>query len=279
VRKVVITKKQESIINKYLTEVNTSLNSSTDIENRQKILLDLRTKIISTLKKTGKNYIHDEELCEILYEEFGEPVIQAEKLLHPREPALKLTLDYENRIWLGVCAGLSARLQVPVLLIRLLFSILGLCLGFGFIVYLSIYFYLYFSSGAYSGKKIHWGFLIYQLILTLFLLGLVYGIAFFLLKGIELLHRGWVSYYYKSSLANVDDVYSFIFMSFLFYVWTGILSAIMGGLPLRNDWDKTFRNIRDAQIALLVIFESAGIAWVVYHLIIESIAAFRSIMI
>lgn len=276
---MVITQKQESIINKYLTEVNTSLNSSTDIENRQKALLELKTKIISTLKKTGKNYIHDEELCRILYEEFGEPETQAEKILYPREPSLKLTLDYENRVWLGVCAGLSARLRIPVFLIRLLFSVLGLCLGFGFIVYLFIYFSLYFTSGVYSGKKIHWVFLIYQLILTLFLLGLVYFIAFFLLKGIELLHSKWVSYYYKSSLSNVDEVYSFIFMSFLFYVWTGILSAIMGGLPLRNDWDKTFRNIRDALIALLVIFESAGIAWVIYHLIIESIAVFRSIMI
>ncbi|GEM_PF-1973526 len=276
---MVITKKQESIINKYISEVNTSINSSTDIENRQKILLELRTRIITTLKKTGKNYIHDEELCRILYEEFGEPVTQAEKLLHPREPSLKLTLVYENRVWLGVCAGLSARLRIPVLLIRLLFSILGLCLGFGFVVYLFIYFYLYFTSGVYSGKKIHWGFLIYQLILTLFLLSLIYCIAFFLLRGVEFLHSRWVSYYYKSSLANIDEVYSFIFMSFLFYVWTGILSAIMGGLPLRNDWDKTFRNIRDAQIALLVLFESSGIAWVLYHLIIESIAAFRSIMI
>ncbi|MGC8846893.1 MAG: hypothetical protein ACP5QY_13720, partial [Candidatus Hydrogenedens sp.] len=112
----------------------------------------------------------------------------------------------------------------------------------------------------------------------LFLLSLVYCIAFYLLQGIELLHSRWVSYY-NGNLSNIDKVYTFIFMSFLFYMWTGILSAIMGGLPLRNDWDKTFRNIRDAQIALLVIFESVGIAWVVYHLIVESIAVFRSIMI
>ncbi|MGC9053248.1 MAG: PspC domain-containing protein [Candidatus Hydrogenedens sp.] len=275
---MVITYKQETIINKYLTEVNTSLNSSIDIENRKKILLELKTKIISTLKKNGKNYIHDEELYKILYEEFGEPALQAEKLLHLRNFSQELTLDYENRIWLGVCAGLSARIRIPVLLTRILFSILGLCFGIGFIIYLSFYFYLYFSSGIYSGKKIHWGFLIYQLILTLFLLSLVYCIAFYLLQGIELLHSRWVSYY-NGNLSNIDKVYTFIFMSFLFYMWTGILSAIMGGLPLRNDWDKTFRNIRDAQIALLVIFESVGIAWVVYHLIVESIAVFRSIMI
>ncbi|MGC8738297.1 MAG: PspC domain-containing protein [Candidatus Hydrogenedens sp.] len=275
---MVITYKQETIINKYLTEVNTSLNSSIDIENRKKILLELKTKIISTLKKNGKNYIHDEELYKILYEEFGEPALQAEKLLHLRNFSQELTLDYENRIWLGVCAGLSARIRIPVLLTRILFSILGLCFGIGFIIYLSFYFYLYFSSGIYSGKKIHWGLLIYQLILTLFLLSLVYCIAFYLLQGIELLHSRWVSYY-NGNLSNIDKVYTFIFMSFLFYMWTGILSAIMGGLPLRNDWDKTFRNIRDAQIALLVIFESVGIAWVVYHLIVESIAVFRSIMI
>ncbi|MGC8845026.1 MAG: PspC domain-containing protein, partial [Candidatus Hydrogenedens sp.] len=169
---MVITYKQETIINKYLTEVNTSLNSSIDIENRKKILLELKTKIISTLKKNGKNYIHDEELYKILYEEFGEPALQAEKLLHLRNFSQELTLDYENRIWLGVCAGLSARIRIPVLLTRILFSILGLCFGIGFIIYLSFYFYLYFSSGIYSGKKIHWGFLIYQLILTLFLLSL-----------------------------------------------------------------------------------------------------------
>jgi len=275
---VVLTQKQENILNKYLSEVNALLNSSFDIENRRKLLLNLRSAIFSTIKKSGKNYLDDNELIRILYEEFGEPELQAEKLRNPRNPSAQLTLDYDNRVWLGVCAGLAIRIHVPVLSVRLLFSILGLCCGIGFLFYLIIYFYLYFSSGVYSGKKVQWSFLIYQLILTTFLLSFVFYSAFFTLKGIEYLHSRWVSHA-EGDLIGIDKVYKFIFLSFLFYMWTGILSAIMGGLPLKNDWDKTFRNIRDAQIALLVIFESTGIAFVIYHFIVESISVIRNLMI
>ncbi len=275
---MVLTQQQENIINKYLSEVNNYLNSVSDIEKRKRFLIELKKNIFNSLQKSGKNYISDEELCHFLYDELGEPELQAEKLLNPINPSTKLILNVENRVWLGVCAGLAVRTRFPVMVIRFLFALLGLCGGIGFIFYLSVYFFLYFSSGVYRGKKIRWGFFVYQLVLTLSLLIFIHLATIFLLKGIEYLHTHWIATS-NSSLVDIDKVYHLVFLSFLFYMWTGILSAMMGGLPLKNDWDKTFRNIRDAQIALLVLFEFAGVAWVIYRFIIDSIVVFRNLMI
>lgn len=275
---MVLTQQQENIINKYLSEVNNYLNSVSDIEKRKRLLIELKKKIFSVLQRSGKNYISDEELCHFLYNEFGEPELQAGKLLNPINPSTKLILDVENRVWLGVCAGLAVRTRLPVMVVRFLFALLGLCGGVGFIFYLLLYFFLYFSSGVYKGKKIQWFFFVYQLILTATLLLSIHLITIFLLKGIEYLHIRWTATSGGSSV-DISKVYHFVFLSFLFYMWTGILSAIMGGLPLKNDWDKTFRNIRDAQIALLVLFEFAGIVWVIYRFIMDSIVVFRNLMI
>lgn len=275
---MVLTHHQEEIIKKYLTEVYSFLNSIPDAEKKKQLLLELKKKIFHVLQKSGKNYFVDEELFKILYDEFGKPEIQAEKLLNQRNPSVEFTLDLENRIWLGVCAGLAVRTKLPVILVRILFALLGLCGGIGFVFYLSLYFFLYFSSGVYRGKKIQWFFLFYQIISTLFLLMFIYFTTFYLLKGIEYSHTRWISTSDRS-LIGIDKIYYFNFLSFLFFTWTGILSAIMGGLPLKNDWDKTFRNIRDAQIALLVLFESSGVALVIYRFIIDSIVTLRNLMI
>ncbi len=275
---MVLTQSQENIIKQYLSEVNTAINSECDLETRKKLLIELRKKILAFIQKKNKNYIRDEELVEILYEEFGEPELQAEKLTHPIDFTIKLTLDFENRIWLGVCSGLAQRIKIPVWLVRFFFSILGLCGGIVFVLYLCIYFSLYLTSKAYRGKNIKWFFLLYQFLLTIFLLMIVYLFAMFILWGLEYIHVKWVSDY-GSSLSGVKEAYRFAFLFFLLFTWTGVLSAIMGGLPLRNGWDKTFRNIRDAQIALLVLFESGIMAFVLYHFIVEAVIVLRNLMI
>ncbi len=61
-------------------------------------------------------------------------------LITQANESLKSFRRFESRSWVGgVCAGVSYRLSVPLWLVRLIWGLLLLCYGIGFLPYLALW--------------------------------------------------------------------------------------------------------------------------------------------
>ncbi|HPP59878.1 MAG TPA: PspC domain-containing protein [Candidatus Hydrogenedens sp.] len=275
---MILTQRQANIIDNYLSEVDKALGASIGENYKKEILAKLKERIYSALRQNERSYINDEELIRILEEQFDTPEVQARKIIHPKDAKKVLILNRDGGIWLGVCSGISLRSKLPVLFIRLLFVMLGIILGIGLFLYIAFYFWLYFRSGIYRGTSVQRGFFIWQIFLTILILMAVFGCSVLILKGIEYIHYNYVSHLSEKSRL-LYDAYNYNIMICLCFCWTCLLCGCMGGLPLKNEWDKTFRNLRDAQIALFVFLEFIFIVSLCVWLIVDAVDVIRDIVI
>jgi phage shock protein PspC (stress-responsive transcriptional regulator) len=182
-------------------------------------------------------------------------------------------LASDQRCWLGVCAVLGDRFGVRLAYIRTLCVLLGILAGpVALLVYTALYFQIYFTARDDGAPRIDSLSLIRNLFSFVAITAVLYvtGRAAFLLadslylrfmeEELVLDQWGW--------LANRQQFLLQIVILF------GVPMAILCSLPMRREWDYTWKRVMQAGLAVYAAILSFGIASIlvgVVLLVIEGV--------
>ncbi|MBX7255514.1 MAG: PspC domain-containing protein [Candidatus Hydrogenedentes bacterium] len=172
-------------------------------------------------------------------------------------------LNWDNRIWLGVCAGLAHRFGVEPVLVRFAAVMLGIVpflLPFLLVGYLAVYFYVYFTAeGNRSLDEINWisvaksAAVVFAIAL---LLHVVSGLlATLLAHGVMLLTQG---------PPTIAPKWGWLVTSggslFRWTLFIAIPLAMLAGLPLASGWQGTMKKVVHAGLAVYGVILCFGLA-------------------
>jgi len=140
-----LTQKQEWLIDRYLRAVGEAVDNA----DAQVAAVDhVRRQIHQALRRHSSGRLRDEDLV-ALFQELGSPASQA-ALYRQRYRIYSerggLSLSATDRVWLGVCGGIAARLSFPSRYVRYAALALGVTGPLALILYLSLYIWLYVDS-------------------------------------------------------------------------------------------------------------------------------------
>lgn len=136
----------EREISRYLREVGEHLRIL-PADERGLLLVELRTRIDRELEKSPDGT--SDELIAAIIRRCGPPESQAARLLRARSQKQRTWLNWDERIWLGVCGAIARNVDIDPRIVRFTAVTLGLVpfiLPFVLIAYLSTYFWIYFAK-------------------------------------------------------------------------------------------------------------------------------------
>ena len=265
-----LTQKQESLITRYLRDVAMQFDADVPDRARERGLAQVQKQINRRLASLSKASIEDTDVMRVL-ESLGAPEVHAEALPAEAGSAGGLRLSRENRIWLGVCAGLANRIGQKPWHIRLGAFVAGLCTGpLAIIVYIALYGEMYFATPKAQRSRVNalrlvtrpTGTLVAAILLHV---GSLYAVQLIYLAHVEYLKRG---------LPSLDE-WAWIELragEMLFWVLAVCLPfAVLSGLPLANAWDHSLKRLVQAILSLYGIALAFGIASILVGLILHHV--------
>jgi len=254
-----ITEKQEQRITRYLRDVNEHLDGADDNARRQ-IERQVRRRIDEELKRYGSGIVKDDDVDSVL-STLGAPARQA--ALHHASSAVATAWApvKEDRRWLGVCGGVANEMQFDPLVVRLAVFVIGLLtLPFSLWIYLGAYGVMGVALQPPAAReriqptvliKAIWPValvaLLIHLAVTYFIDGLDWALASFAGFNLAVIDSRWAWY--------ADGTFSTFFWTMMFVLPLAALS----GLPVRPDWQPTFRKLAQAAVALYSVYAAYGV--------------------
>lgn len=273
---MILTRKQESIIARYVHEVAMQLDVEIPERVRERALSRLEKQIKQELAAVEKDVVEDTDLRAVLTR-FGDPRRQA-ALLAARQPKTDgMTLSLEDRVWLGVCASAAAYLETNVRFVRLGAFLLGLISGpFAIMAYLAVYAKMHRDAGA-NAPRINWPHMLLRTAgitaatIGLYVFGRValWGIHFaldtYLKRPAPLLGRwGWLEIYGGEMC---------------FYALVMALPlAVLSAMPLAEGWNQTLKRVAEALVALFGLVIAFGIASFLAGVILDLTRDFSGVL-
>ncbi len=273
---MILTRKQESIIARYVHEVAMQLDVEIPERIRERALTRLEKQIKRELSAIQKDTIEDTDLRAVLAR-LGDPRRRAAVLAEQQPRTEGLALSLENRVWLGVCASLAAYLEVHVRLVRAAAFLLGLLTGpIAIVAYLAIYARMHRAAGD-NAPRIAWQHLLLRtgcILLTALALHVfgrmaLWGVRFAMdayLKRPAPVLGGW----------GWLEVHS---GEVLFYALAITLPlAILSAMPVAEGWNHTLKRVAEALLALYGLIISFGIACYLTGVILDITRDFSEIL-
>jgi phage shock protein PspC (stress-responsive transcriptional regulator) len=266
-----LTQRQEWLIARYLRAVSDELGDVSDAA-RERLLNRLRNRIaleLRALDAAPLNAAADPVVA--LIQRLGAPTHAASQLLDQYGETGALALKVGQCVWLGVCSGLAERFGLQARTLRACAIALGLVTGpAALLIYLGLYLEMYLITDLPDVPRIQKGKVVRYLLGTLAaIVAFHLGAAGFLIavrkvylkimthEGMPLL-RGW------DWLA--------VNASFLLFCALAILLpfAVLGALPLANQWDRTVKRLLQAGLALYAVTLAFGMASFLVGLLIQT---------
>lgn len=268
-----LTAKQESMIQGYLRDVAARVDADVSANTTDEGLKQLDQHIRRELEAIGKPVPNDPDV-QLILDRLGPPSRQAEILRPARDPHENLLLAANQRIWLGVCAGIASRVDMEPWLVRLLAVILGLVAPpLAIMAYLGAYLEMYYASGRQAGPRPNWWRVAGQA-------GLAILFAFLLFKGADYAVRG---IYYAHDLAlkrpvpNLGEWGWYTTRADAYFFWALLFSvplAALSGLPHAGGWDYSLKRLWQACLAIYAIAICFGIAGILVGIILDVVKEF-----
>ncbi len=264
---MMLTQRQQMLIARYLREVADALGDVSD-DTRERILGRVKNRVMDGLGKGGGGVLADEEVGAVLAR-LGAPADQATDSVQGTGAHSNLTLSIDNRRWLGVCGGVADYLGLNATAVRILFILLGITGPLSMIAYIALYAEMYIASDRDQAPRIDFWRLLGRTVATL-------GVVIALHAGVQgLLHLVRRAYERFAGLGPIPDLgqWNWLPLNAPFLLFCALsLSvpfAILGGLPMANQWDQTLKRCAQAILALYAATLSIGIALFLTGLIIR----------
>lgn len=264
---MMFTQRQQMLIARYLRQVADALGDVSD-DTRDQVLRRVKNRITSSLGKVG-GVVADEDI-EATLAGLGAPEEQAHESARRPGGHSGLNLAVENRRWLGVCGGIAEYLGLNATAVRTFFLLLGVTGPVIVIVYLALYAELYMTSPEDSRiPRIDFLRLLGRTITPL-----IAAIA--LHVGVRELFR-LLRYAYErfAGLGPVPELGQWEWLphnaSFLLFCTLSLCLplAVLSGLPVTNEWDRTLKRCFQAILAIYAAILSLGIGLFLTGLIIH----------
>jgi len=265
-----LTQKQEWLVARYVRAFTNELADMPDA-SRENAVSQLKNRIEKELEQFDS--FEDEAVLNLL-KRIGHPTELAAEVKDKPVGTYSLTLATDDRVWLGVCAGLARYLEMPVSQIRWMALALGVTGPIALTIYLILYFVMYIMSRPdapmISPKRLAIGLLGTIAILAalnvaanMVCLGVEKAFLFGVKRPLpELAQWGWLAIH-KNTI---------VFWAFFTLVPMGVFSS----LPAANDWDATAKRLVQAGISIYAVILCAGLASLLVGAILEATHAFAA---
>jgi phage shock protein PspC (stress-responsive transcriptional regulator) len=294
-----LTVEQKARIRQYLSDVAASMARTVPERHRDQAIKLLREDIHRQVLEVG-GAPDDGQLDRVL-SAFGSPADQAARIVPRVRTGDKLMLTQDDRVWLGVCGGIAARLGQDPRLVRFICGALGLAgpvlsilsvvssrsfssltLGIftgsvALLSYLVLYAYMYVVSPQTEETRVRFSPILVHVGITF---AIAYGLHYGTRYGLELLryvhtqvmnrempHLGRWGWFNEAQAGNM-----------LFWVLSICVPlAIYAGLPMAGQWYNSMRRLGHAILALYGVALAYGVAHVLVGLILDLAVAFELI--
>ena len=269
-----VEKSYTELVNNYFEEVRSEINKrlvgkgSVDIQKIVEILHRKRKYVYDFLTKRKIAHFSNEEVDKkLLEDEFGSPSTVAEYVLYEVENLDRFSLFPPDGVWLGVCSGIARKFGVETLWVRMLFFVSGLLLGIGLVLYLLAFFYLYRNSQGiqrllkFSWLKLVWNFVWVMIVIVSIFVGFLA-----ILGGLYYLYVVYVGVLKETEWLEKARSLA-ITLTLVLGLVSGVFS-VYASLPLLKGWDETFRNLRNAVLALFIFFIFIDLVYILVRMVI-----------
>jgi len=254
-----LSQKQEWLVARYLRAVAQELGDVPDAA-RARAVARLKARILRSLRELDVAPLPDPEVVAVL-DALGSPADQARELLEQRPAARGLEPSVDDRVWLGVCAGLGERLGVAVGVVRLAAVLAGLLTGpVALVLYVALYLEMYLSSPVGEAPRINT-----LLVAKRAAAGVAAVVAMDVGTRVVLLlmEKAYLRVMLRDVLPDLGSWdwlrpdQAFMLLCALF-VCTPFL--VLSALPVANQWDETCKRLGQAGLAVYALILSVGIA-------------------
>jgi len=263
---MMLTQRQETIIERYLREVADGLGDVSD-DTRERVLRRLKNRIYAELRKGG-GLVEDKEVESVLAR-LGTASDPAMVSLHTSGGSDGLTLSTDNCRWLGVCGGVAEYFGLNPSFVRAIFLLLGITGPIALIAYLALYIEMYLASENEGIPHVDpWRVLGQTAAIIIATVALELG-----MRGLLRLVR--YGYERFPSLGPYPGLERWdwlpVNMPFLLFcaLSLSVPLAILGGLPLAGEWDKTLKRCAQAILAVYAAILSIGFALYITGIIVH----------
>ncbi len=293
-----LTQQQGVLITDYLRDVAAELDQNLSPEARDQALAQLRTDLYRALEGTGRDRIGDAEVAAALAR-FGTPKEQAQSLASG-EFDTRVLLPEGDRVWLGVCAGLAAKVGVEPWMLRLVGLLV--CLGgpalslltiaslrdwssvtlglftisLALVTYLLLFAYLRIVAGPRALPPVRVFPILVNVAVTLIIaVALHLGVGY-LLDLLRYAHETFLK-------RPFPDVGSWGWIEYqaggmLFWALACCVPlAILGSLPLANGWDQSLKKAGHAGLAVYGTALAFGVASFITGVIMDLAGNFETL--
>ncbi len=265
-------------ITNFLKEVGAHLRD-VDTDNRRVLLTELNARIQADVRGRAPANGQDVSVVEEVLYDYGSPAKIAEQL---RDEAAEsggggdTILAWEDRVWLGVCAGIAQRIGIDANFIRLVLVVLGFIpplLPFLATAYLGFYAFVYVSSpkGALPRLRI---FPVVRRTVAVALAAIgIYGGAYVLLMLLSRLSKQVLG----TGLLNGGQ-YNWLLtenVPMFFWVMAYVLPiAVISAMPVKSSWAGTLEKVVKAALALYAMVICVGLAYMITGLLLNGADTF-----
>ncbi|HNR30572.1 MAG TPA: PspC domain-containing protein [Candidatus Hydrogenedentes bacterium] len=276
-----LTQQQGALVTNYLRDVASALDEKLSSEAREEALARLRADLYRALEGTGRDRISDAEV-EAALGRFGPPKEQA-LALSGQGFDTRVLLPEGDRIWLGVCAGIAARLGVEPWVLRVIGAVLCLAgpvlslltiasvrdwssvtiglftISLALVTYLLLFAYLRIVSGPRALPPVRiFPILVNSAVTLIIAVALHLGVAY-LLDLLRYAHETFLKRPFPmiGSWGWIEQQAG----GMLFWALACCLPlAVLGSLPLANGWDQSLKKAGHAGLALYGVALAFGVA-------------------
>lgn len=293
-----LTQQQGALITNYLRDVAAALDENLPTEVREDALAQLRTDLYRALEGTGRERIGDAEV-EAALARFGSPKERAIALTSGGFDT-RVLLPEGDRVWLGVCSGIAAKLGIEPWVLRLIGLLV--CLGgpalslltiaslrdwssitlglftvsLALVTYLLLFAYLRIVSGPRALPPVRVFPVIVNVAVTLIIavalhLGVVYLLDLLRYAHETFLKRpfpiigswGWIEHQASGML--------------FWAIACCVPLAILGGLPLAHGWNESLKKAGHAGLAIYGTALAFGVASFIAGVILDLVENFEAL--
>jgi len=263
---MMLTQRQEMMIAQYLREIADGMGDVSD-DTRERVVRRTKNRIFGELRK-GSGVVADEEI-EAVLARLDAPEGEASQLEQKSGGIGGLMLSSDNRRWLGVCGGVAEYLGLNALVVRAFFLMLGVTGPIVVIAYLALYIEMYIASEGEGVPRIDVWRVLRRAASTI-IAAIVLDIG---MRGLlHLIRRGYGRF---PSLGVFPELGQWdwlpVNMPFLLFctVSLSVPLAVLSGLPLASEWDKTLKRCAQAILAVYAATLSTGLSLYLTGLIIH----------